>query len=420
MNRRTRLATIAILFVAGLASDADADDCVTKYRWDGTAIRGLRTAVSGDRVLIRYGDRAMVTDREGNRIAFRDGLDTGVDHLIGADDGFFEVYTWGDEVKVTRLDSEGRPAGAPVQLNDFSPGVMNPAQAAYANGLLFVTWAEPQSQYSQARDIHVVLIDSDGIVLAEHEITGRDGAYYSVAAAQDDVTWILWREDPYLQIKGMRFSTETGELLDEAPIAIASGLNGFRVAHAGDELRLYGDDPSGEIPVFELFADGSVTANGLFQGTVGDQTLGLASGDVVHVQGAYDFGSTFPAYLPATFMLEDAAGQQPSFFELSAAETRVLLDQGELVIISADDFVDGSEGASRLVMRRVSLGGEVVAQTVLEETSLEYVSYEICGGIDDDLNYYDGCSVGSRDTPAGLPLLILVAGFIAVRRRTRS
>jgi len=418
MHRIFVLFTTVAIALAGLVSNADAD-CYTYQEWEGDRVRDIQAATAGDRVLIRYSGRALVVDRAGNELSSREAVEANIDHLIGGDESFFEIATTSAHVAVTRLDLDGQPSGEPIVLNEFSPDVMNVAQATFVNGVLAVTWTRPRAQYSSAFDIHIVLLHADGTSLAEHVVPGREGAYYAIPAGQGDVLWILWREDPYLQLKGVRYSTADGQPLDEEPIAIARDRNGFRVVLAGDRLRLYADSPSGEYDVYELTESGAVIAVGGFPGEIGTPVLGLPNGDVIHLDAPYADTDAFPASGTVSLTSESTTGALVSFFELASAEARVLYLDGNLVVIGAEDSADGERGESRLVVHTVSTSGQVLAKKVLATTTLELVDREVCDW-DDDFTYYNGCAIGQRGSAASIPVLLLIAAVFAARRRSRS
>ncbi len=413
MNQ-SRLALLLIVVAVTASSSRSANaECRIKQRWDGRLVGDIRVAASGDRLLISYSGRVLATDLQGTDLG---GYDTDArygDSVVGGDAGFFSVSSYLGRVTVTPLGLDGLPLESPLVLNQFSPDVMNPAMASVARGLVTVTWAQPQAQFATARDIHVALL-RDGAVVAKHIIVGREGAYYSVTTPQGDVMWILWREDPYLRLKGVRFSLADGARLDDEPIAIAEDYNDFRVTTVGGTLRLYADGPSGQIDVFELAEDGTVTSRGIFNGRLGRQSLGLPSGQVVHVDWPYDSSELFPRRGSVSLVREEADGAVAPLLQLGSAEARLVRAGGEVLMLSAEDSISGDDNTSRLVLQRLSPTGTLGAQTDVSAFPQQIVDYESC---DDDLDeeYPSGCSASGGSGSSYVVLLL--AAIFAIRKR---
>jgi hypothetical protein len=410
-----KLATLGVVvgMTLALVADASAQECHTENVWRGASATGLQAVIAGDRILVRALGRWRIVDRDGVTRADRlEPSDGSNDLLVGGETAFFRVSTIGARVAVTRISLDGTTPTPTVVVNEFSPDVMNPAQADHGSGVLTVAWARPQGQYASARDLHVALFREDGSPLANDVIVGREGAYAAIPASQGDVVWVLWREDPYMQLKGVRFSTVDGRRLDAEPIAIAREHNGFQVARSDEMLRLYADSWSGTISAFDLGVDGTVTPIGAIGG-VGRQVLALPSGDVLHVSPPDLVSDGFPRAGATTIVRETVAGFVP-FATFDAVETVAVAARSDVLLVSAHDTVAGTVGASRVELRRVSATGTVLATSELARGDFAQVEQEICANPDP---FGDGCSVGGTPARAALPVLAALLLVLACRRR---
>jgi len=224
---------------------------------------------------------------------------------------------------------------------------------------------------------------------------------------------VLWREDPYLQLKGVRFATVDGRRLDPEPVAIARDFNGFQVARAGAALRLYADSPYGTISRFDLDADGTVTPRGELGGAVGRQVVGLPAGDVLHISPPAWTQDPFPRSGAVTITRETSAGLVP-FATFDGVEAVAVALGDDVVLVSAHDTVANDAGASSLELRHLSATGTVLATAELVHNPMAQVVEEVC----DDLDYGDGCRATGTPARAALPLVAALLLVLGRRRLT--
>jgi len=164
--------------------------------------------------------------------------------------------------------------------------------------------------------------------------------------------------------------------------------------------------------MFDLDADGTVTARGPFADALGRQVVGLASGDVLHVGPLERAPDLFPRSGAVTVTRETAGGLVP-FATFDGVEGVAVAIGDDVVLVSAHDTVAGDAGASSLELRHLSATGTVLATAELARHPTAQVVEEVC----DDPDYGDGCSAAGTPARAALPLL---AALLLVRRRRRA
>lgn len=411
---RERIVIIAALLVGLVRGAAAGERCWIEERWDGSPVRIVDAAVSGDRVLVALGGSFVVFDRAGRRVAGRDDdRPAGLEQVVATAGGFFDVRSDGLSIVVDRL---GLDAGVreSIALQRGTPDVMNGASVDVSDGVLAVAWTVPQGQFASAFDAHLALIRPDGATITAEVLPARAGAFWASPAFARDVVWMLWREDPNLRLVGVRFSTADGHRLDAEPVAIGREYNTFVTERFGDFVRLYAESTRGTTDVFDLAPDGTVAPRGPAAAHAG-RALPLPGGDVVRVSYAGTELDEFPGDGVATVVRQAIEGERTELARLERiAQVVPALAGDELWLLTAEDAVRGEYATSVLRLRRLSLAGAPLASADLIRNERRWVEEEVCE-YEPAVEDLTGCSAG-RNAGGGAALLVVA---LLVRRRRR-
>ncbi|MBL8625162.1 MAG: hypothetical protein JNK64_27880 [Myxococcales bacterium] len=399
---------LACALVATFATAARGDDCTPTTRWEGQPIRSLRAAAGGDRVIVRRFDRLLVSDLAGATIGARDEL-TLPDTLtyLPTADGFVEIESELRRLTLRRLDGAGRAVGEPAVLATAA-AVPTVARADARDGLVAVAWY----QAGDAAGIHLRLVQPDGAVVAAPVWPVAGVAAVPVPAIAGPVVWLVWSEGPAPQILGRRFSA-AGQPLDAAPVEIARVHDLLAVVDGGDRPRVYATSGAGGVEAFDLGADGVVVARGPTGAAAGRPLVGMASGAAAQLALSPTGPIEFPRDRVATLTRVAADGTAAPLLEVPGVADAVAVPAGdELWLVTAEDAASPEGGVSKLVLRRLSSAGVVVATVDLDRVELARVDGEACFGPD------GGCRAGGGGAGGGVGLL--VAAVVARRRRSRA
>ncbi|MBP6844902.1 MAG: hypothetical protein KA201_14210 [Kofleriaceae bacterium] len=389
------------------ATAARADECTPTTQWEGQPIRALRAAAGGDRVVVRRFDRLLVADLAGATIGARDEL-TLPDTMayLATDDGFVEIESELRRLTLRRLDRAGRAVGEPAVLATAAD-VPTAARADARDGVVAVAWY----QAGGAAGIHLRLVQPDGAVVAAPVWPVAGVAAVPVPAIAGPVVWLVWSEGPAPQILGRRFSA-AGQPLDAAPVEIARVHDLLAVVDAGDRPRVYATSGAGVVEAFELGADGVVTPRGPTGAAAATPLIGMASGAAAQLTLSPTGPIEFPRDRVVTLTRVAADGTAAPLLQVAGVADAVAVPAGdELWLVTAEDAASPEGGTSRLVLRRLSSTGALVATVDLDRVELARVDGEACFGPD------GGCSAGGS---AGGGVALLLAAVVARRRRARA
>lgn len=410
MRRIAAIGFTILTLLAGRRVAAADDECGPVKQWTGAPMRHLTAAISGDRVLVQLAGEDLLVDRAGAVVRRPSAASRGFGELLPRAGGFWQIGSDGTSVVVDALDADGLAVGAPQTLIS-STRTMNSARGDVGGGTLAVTWTTPISEFGSTFDIYLVLIASDRTVIGRHVLPARAGAFSAQVVVQGDVVWLVWREDPFMTLRGQRFNRADATPLDAAPIEITRGFNDVIWARVGDQIRIYTDAVAQAPASFVLAEDGTVTSWPLAIGH-GSQAIGTADGAVIHLHPEWSGTEEFPRSNAITVTREDDAGVLAPLADVRGGEVFAVADGNETLVFTIEDSVDVNAGVSRLVARRIGSGGTVGAATEVARNDLVRREFEVCSAPAD-------CNAGGAGAAAWIPLLAAL-GLIARRRRAHG